>query len=754
MMDESETTTGRRVFYSFLEGLFLLFVVVLSSCTGSMDQQIDNTTDGDTTENYETADGDSDLAEQEKSPAQTCSTSADCSDENSCDPYSSLCRNQECSTDAECSDMYSEAYYCSEDSICLPMECELSEECPEYHYCSSGFCTLYGGCEDVSDIMFESVVPLVRTGEQRRITVRVLDKNGAAIPQAFDIQWSSMNSSVVSIAESDVIANMAAAVGGSVSGTTTIMAKLDFSDTFCSGKELSITLSMQNFAVHDDDLRVIVTNSLTGKTVGDATVMVNNQSIVTPSDANSGVAIFNGVTAPYTIHVFHDNYHYKSLIDINESDVLIPLEPFEGLDQKAGIKTKINLSEIPEILRNDLVFGVAGMANVKSLLDVNVNTLFSGGLLREMPFQGPFHDELAIPSNVTIEASTPVSENLYIEGAPGSHLAWAIGGFVNTTDMVQIVTNRLYDGWSDVGAFLLSGMAFSGTFYHGMVDGIELEAHSMIQDKGTGEEYPLNIEDLNDDGSTTDYIPDYSKFSQESNITLTQLLRNSAEVTMGKLPLYSKPLDGIFTVLGTRTIDRQFVPLGMGNMVVTYDGTGEKPSYTTVGEINVKYAPHYSNLKNDYVVISYALPIENLCNKDNPDMSYSAIIKHFNTSPDTADMGDFIEFSPFATVNLENRMLSYIQAAGGDLHRLSFEKNGRHWDFYKYGATEGYEKINISVPIPSGDDPLTGAVTVTSIEMTQGTDLDDLAAFNAKTLANMDSYVKRYSVYHFHTDDR
>jgi|GEM_PF-3134711 len=739
-------------------GLLLIFMLVtlLSACTGSSEHSL--VADGDGTEEYEIEDGDSEAEfEDDRTISKVCNTIEDCENNNSCDPNSYLCREKECENNSFCVENYSESYYCSEDQLCLPMACQILEDCPDAHYCTGGLCIEYPSCENISDMIFEVVTPFVRTGEQRRISAMILDKNGTHVPQPYDIEWTSMNSSVVDVQTNDSIANMAVAIGGETSGTTTIMATLNLTDAGCEGYELSTTISIQNFAKPTDDLRVIVTDSMTNETIGNATVMVNDTSAITSSENNVGVAIFNDVAPPYTIHVFHNNYQYKTLVNISGDDLLIPMESFVGHNSTAGLKTKLDLSNVPSLLRNDLLFGFMGVSFTQSLLDINAGTIFSSAVMREMPFPAVFTDDLALPSNVVIEKQNdPFSKYVVSEGNPGSTMAWAIGGFIGTNDMIQIVTERINDGWSDVGTFVLSGMSFSGIFYHGMRDNIQLNPAPRLQDNGNRfsadpfDEAPYNKEDLNGNSDTTDYIPNYDFFFDLSpGISLNQALKNRVEINIGELPLYAAPMDGIFTMVGARMINGQLVPMGIGNKVVPQEGSADKPSTTTVGSLNMNFAPHYKGLKNEYVVISYALPTSQFCENDHADMSYSAIIRHYNNIPSPVEMGDFIEFSPFASVEEDNRRFSFIPAKGANLHRVLFENNGRKWEIFLYGSTEEFEKVELSVPEPPGDDPFNSKVAITAADMLEGTSLDDLVTFNAKFLSSMDKYIKRYSVYHF-----
>jgi hypothetical protein len=598
----------------------------------------------------------------------------------------------------------------------------------------------------------------------------VTDLSGRVVPSDVAISWRSLNPEVVSVQPYPEDPAKAQARGGDIFGTTTLVATLKFEQENCSGRELSATISLQNFPTNTSGLRILVVDQSSDALIGGATVMVNGVTATTHSEADKGVVWFADVEPPFDIHIFHQDYHYLSLMHVNSHDILAPLRRFYGINRSAGVAATLDYGDIPPIRRGDASFGLAGLAYTRSLLDLHIGSLFSQPILTSMDFRGPFHSELPLPSNVSLhsedQGSSDAHTDLLASGDADSSIVWALGGYMLSSDLLELVTGRLDDNWTDIGAFLLTALAFSNSYYFGLQTDIELSPLPMVPDNGSNLDTPLNYGDINGNGQETDYVPDYDGFTQlDEPIALTQSLNQQVTIRSGTLPLFGgNRMDGVFAIVGKCLDGRQFIPLGVGTRYVEGNGTSDKPSVGTGGELKLSFAPlNGGDLRNDeYVVIAYAMPFEQVFTRDETRQSVSAILSHSEVSPRMVEMGDFLPFVPWAFVFESERRVQFIPVSGANLHRIGFSSDGRDWEILVGNKDESGEMQEITLPKPPGHDPfgLELAVTAATFWLTDAqldendqpmvsTTLDDLVEFNAKPLSWLDRYVKRFSLYHF-----
>lgn len=743
--------TLRRLFGLLLAATLLLALIGCQDGVSGAGDSVRG--DGDLGDDEAPADGDHPLS---------CLRDEECAPGMACDPLRFECRETECTTDADCPP--DEALVCLESGLCVPAACVSATDCPETHYCRGGNCARIPDCSQIADLAISPVTPYLRSGGTRELSAYVTDLSGRVVLTDAEIRWSSLNPDVVGVQAYPEDSARAQARGGDVFGTTTILATLSFGTEACRDREFTATVSLQNFPTHEHGLRVLVSDGSGDSLIGGATVMVNGQTAVTPSDADRGVVVFDGVEPPFDIHIFHPDYHYLSLIQVNSHDVLAPLKRFYGLNKSAGVSLELDYSPIPPIRHADTRFGLGGLAYTRSLLDLHIGSLFSQPIVRGLLD----HESLPLPSNVSLdfEGATAPSPQLLAVGDPDSTVAWGLGGYLFSDDMLELVTARLHSGWSDVGAFLLTSLAFTGSYYLGITTDLALSAGPMVPDNGENLREPLNGPDLNGNGRVDDYIPNYDGFvTLDAPLPLSQSLNQQVLVRTGMLPVYgSKRTDGVFALVGKRQDGRQFVPLGIGMRHVVADGTGDKPSVGRGGELRVAYAPlNGSDLRNDqYVVIAFATPFSGVFAREEARQSVSAILHRSSVSMQTVEMGDFLPFVPWAYVFEAERRVQFIPVEGGNLHRIGFRSEGREWEILVGVGENASGMTDVVLPTPPGHDPFGLELAVTAVsfwrtdaargeegEPQVSTSLDDLAEFNAKSLNWLDRYVKRFSLYHF-----
>ncbi len=758
------TSEHTRLISRVASGFYFIFILILfvvfpglMGCDSENAIQENNDSpisDGDTAT---ASDGDMDGDPEPPNDIQetiACTANAECPSTTACDPYNFVCRTEECAMQADCVGQYGIASTCSDSGLCLPIPCAGNEICPDGHYCTTGFCMPYPACAALSDLIVESGTLITRTGQHMQVVARAIDAAGTALPELAAIQasveWRSLNSDVVSIITEN--GGNVILLGGPISGTTTVLARLAFENDACSGIELSVSLSVQNFAQIDEGLRVILVEQHSGSLVGGATVEVNGVSRLTAEDINAGVALFENVEPPYRVHVFHPDYHYLSLINLTESDLLLPLLPFDGPHQKAGIKGTPDLSQTPEILQRSGFVSLLGLAYTASLLDLLPGGLFSPTLLQPAAVRGPFHDQLSLPANIRLHPIAGDENTLiYATGSSSSPAAWGLGGFLNATDYMSLVVDSIYDGWTNMGAFVVTALTNSAQYFHGILSGIQVESLPMLTDNGNGDTQPSNQIDINGDNTTDDFVPDYAGFlSIGDELKLSHPMNQRVKARLGRLPLMNlKPVGGVFTILGSRLLssEQAFIPVGLAMKQISQNGHLDKPSVGMGGDLWTPFTPYYGGLTNEYTAIAYALEFADLFPTENCALSYSAIVADYDGQSEELEFGDFLALPTYAAMTTDERRLEFIPVEGAPIHRLRVIANGRQWEIYIETPDTERDTVVINLPQPPLEDVLDGHLSVTALDMQPNQSLDHFAGFNQVSLATIDRYFTRFSTY-------
>ncbi len=760
---------NRRTPIFFLAEIVLLCLIVFhfSACgeeSADFAEGDDVPQDGDKSDGDALEDGDA--AGNVHPETIPCYDDADCEGNSACDPYKFLCRDSECVTDFDCEGFADTRTRCAENGLCLPIPCSSGEDCPEAHYCTAGLCRALPTCDEISDIRIDPILPLLRMGESRALTARVLDVHGTVIPSDHSFEWTSMNPDVVS-----VNGETGLATGGLVSGTTSILVRLTFSETDCRGVSFSNSISLRNFSKETSGVRVVVIDAVTGLGIGDAGVQLNGENGRTPTGIDQGVVRFESDAPPFDIHVFHENYHYFSAYQVQTNDLLIPLAPFHGVAQTGGIRAEPDVP-ISSLLDPQLMsrFYLIGMGHIGSLLDLSMESLFPGYLKTTNAYHEgrPFNSMIPFPANVSMNpqaakdfdgivlsdpSDLPLRNGVFAEGDPGASVAWILGGNIPTADFLDLVTARIHEEWIASRAFLVSALGYSGNFRHGLLGGLSPKALSTIPDDGSRTPEFLNEEDLNGNGITTDFIPDYENFDDLGDtLALGQALNQNLRISIGQMPnLNGNPLEGLLAVIGARTTGNQFVPLGLTSRLLE---TTEEEETESAG-IDLPFSPYYGSLYDRYTTLVMALPFDRVFDPNAKHLSRSVIVRTSDRSPETLESGDFMGFPPFGYPLAEKREFNFVGVEEADFYRISFENDGRRWDVY-CGCEAGAADVRtLTLPMPSEtDDPYGGQASITAIETSKSagdtsmTTLDDFLSFNAVPLTRLDRYISRFSVYY------
>ncbi len=740
--------------FNFLYLLILPLIFYVGAC--APDNSESNSADlGDSG----SLDGDFDSTEENNGSSDEkngCLMDSDCTTGEVCDLQENTCRLPECESDAFCVDEYGIGSYCSYKGICISEICFSSEDCNSDKYCALGYCRPLPTCDRIADAQIFVELPLIRSGQEVHFEAVAYDESGTILPEmdGLSFSWESMNSGVV-----EIDPQSGDAVGGSVSGTTTVVMRFEYDDPECTPYQLSDTISIQNFAAYEDGARVVIIDAETNQPVGGATVSLNGVVKTTSADIDAGLALFEGLEPPYELHVFHKDYHYLSVVGVEGADILIPLQKYYGPHRAAGIKGKLNFEELTQLIDGDMLFGMVGLASKRSLLDMPINQLFSMPIVTRMPRTVGERNSMILPSNLEFMEPGEDSDGYIAEGESCQDaVAWAWGGYLPAEQLVDMMETRLSDDWSDMSAMLFSSLSFSSNFFHGMSKGISLEMSPMVLDDGSFNSAPYDKQDLNGNGLSDDYIPDYGEFTDlGDSLHLTRPMNHHLTIETGLLPTYGQShLDGTLLVVGSPFPNGKFVPLGVGVGGVLEDqqtdgAEGDDLSdKDNSGRVDLSFAPYYGGLKDEYVLVSYALPLSSLEGGSDSGPQHSAVIRRFSGKIESVKMPDYLDVVPYASISEEDRGVTVYASAGADFFRIIFEKDGRKWELLVDGGNmEELEKVELTLPIPPEGDPYDLAMSVYAVDLYEGISLDYLSAFNSSPLHRADAVTERVSVYRY-----
>ncbi len=732
--------------FCFTYFLILLLAALSSACGTESSGSAADTADGDLVQ-----DGDM-FSDGDSAVAGTCSSSEDCEDGLICDPVTGVCSEPECRQDAECRELYDDESYCSDEGFCVNGTCFGSQDCSHGTYCSTGYCRPLPTCDRIADARIMTSLPLIRAGKEVGLKAAAYDDQGVVLPSlnGLKFEWESMNSEIVAV---DAITGVA--TGGKLSGTTTIMMHLRYSDPACAPYEITDTMSMQNFAAYDEGVRVVVIDSASDQPVGGAVVSLNGVNVITSSDADAGVALFEGAEAPYTVHVFHEHYHYFSIIGISGKDILIPLEAFDGPNRSAGIRGNLDYSGLDEKPEGSYNFGIAGTSFSNSLISSPVDMLFSSPVLKNIPLGMLNQEESLLPSNIELFGDTSnsaVSSSYLADGRSGLSVAWAWAGFIPTEDVKEVLSASLDNEWDAWGALLFATLSFSENFYHGMLADVELQSASMVPDNGSFNKPPYDRSDLNGNGDPEDLIPDYHYYTDlGSSLKPEKPMNRRIKVSPGFLPTFGQDhLDGTLVVLGSNLPGGDFIPLGVGVGDESVTLRDDDDSEGDNAEIIVNFTPYYGGLSDRYTLISYAVPASKSQESLASGPVHSAVIHRFSGKTKSVKLPDYLDIVPFASYDESSRTVIIYAGEGADMYRVVFSSNGRRWDLL---ADTGYLKeldmMELTLPVPVSDDPCGSSMSVYAVDLSENYSLDSLAAFDDKTLLGVDQVTDRISVYNY-----
>ena len=466
-----------------------------------------------------------------------CSTLADCAANEVC--LNSACvpvchSNSECATGLVC-----------EEGICLAPACGSDSQCQSGQACLNGKCTSGPAASQIDHCTVTPNPAVVRAGATSQLKAVAYDSTGTAV-HFEGFTWSATGPATV-----DATGLVTGTGAGSVTATATV-----------TGTTKTCTSAVTAYAAAGADAHVTVINIHTKQPVVGAKVVIDTATTAQATDAN-GVATFTGLTGTHDIHVFASGYGYTSFIQTTSKDLLVPLTPYVTAAVRSGFQGHMCESRTSDPActaegdfspLQDQGQGVHlaffGSSIPNSLLDLSVDTLV-----------GPLHSVTLTIANTTTTTSLPYglvlgigsqffgTQDYRVFADGGARDLWGLGGNVNLTDVVKILSPLLQGGGTtniDIGTLLPKLLGFFGRFQAGANVAVTAPANAAT--------------------------PTFTK----KTIGLTTPMRLRLTANSQNLPKVDGTyVDGVIAVAGAMNYPMGFVPLGLSAGIKAKDNSGK-----------------------------------------------------------------------------------------------------------------------------------------------------------------------------------
>lgn len=650
---------------------------------------------------------------------------AACCVDLTCDVFSAECMPA-CSSDADCrarTDVPNAGDLKCKNGACDFDHCGFDSDCPAGKVCHLGNCIGSFGCADIASCQVEPTSAVVRQGTPVQFSATAYLQDGLVAP-GVPFNWTSDDDGIVSVNSSGL------ATAGAQPGPTTITATV-------AGCAVSCRANVYNYGeAQAGSTRVMVVDELEGIPIQGADVTLGAQPpATTGADGTVEFTIELSPAAPADITVTRANYHYLTLKAVESPDVIAHLGKIYHLDENdaavsGGVKGLLDFDKIRCEAGHvcDVNLGIAGLSMPGSLTNIKPRTVLGDNVVTPMNLGGssvdvPFPEGfvLGLGASWFKQYSTPT-------GIPGTRAAWATGGKMDLSALIDLLMPAIWSG--DEIEYIRIILSLLGDF--GSHSAIASDVHiSPIPEL-------LDSNDLNGNGLTDDFIPDYDGFPAE-NMTLYVPIDHSLTITPPRLPVGT--YDVVVVLSGVIVRGNGLVPLGISAGLDSISHSDD-PDGVIDDPIILHSAEVAGRIPEDAcrrVILALAFNIASLASQTSTrlrlagqvlfvdDFDGARTIPPFMTPADVA-------YDPAA------RRLDINQAPAADYFQAIFEdETGKKWNI----LAENPVSFDLPPAPPEGDR--SARADFVSVELVPGVGYQDLPAFNNTNLDDLATLVKAFS---------
>jgi hypothetical protein len=412
----------------------------------------------------------------------TCAIDADCAQD--CTAAACICADGHCHEASVCT---GEADCTAEEDcvggICVPHLCRGPDDCQAGEICVDGACVAGGNPAMVYEVIILTPGGPVRSGQQIQLEAIALNQGGNEVP-GIGFNWDSSQSNRAAVDAAGVL------TGGNVAGNADITATAQGT----SPSVVSLPVTFTNVLdPSNSTVRVTVINAFDRLPVAGAPVVLDDgtaQETGTTDAAGSVELTDPGDVAD--IHVFSDDHDYVSVLGTLSKDLLIPLPDRSNLAKAGGFSGQMTF-----VGEGAVSMGLAGTSIAGQLLDMNFGRLVGQTFIVTISMAG-YTTQIPLPAQMVVNASfqgmdIPVKDTYYVVGQRGLRAAWAMGGFID----FSVLMNLMQGG--SINDVLIELLPYFSLFHHGLMPVFDVFPQDLVVDAG----------DLDGDQDTTELLPDW-----------------------------------------------------------------------------------------------------------------------------------------------------------------------------------------------------------------------------------------------------
>jgi hypothetical protein len=640
-----------------------------------------------------------------------------------------------CTTDS-CVDDYSDHPFnadmiCTSANVCDFNHCTKSENCQPGQACLGGNCVTIPGCDQIASCSISPKSAVVQQGTSVELNASAYFASGALVPGA-TFTWASSANDNAGVADGVV-------TGGSVGGEALITATV-------AGCQITCDVGVINYAAVETGARVVVVDEILGTPIEGISVEIAGE--IQTTDVN-GAAIFADYTAPADVNVFHREYGYVTMRQVQTNDIIVGLGKTHHIEYTAeghsfvagGIKGQFDFDMIrchENYDTCDVRFGLAGLS-IPNIINLNLDTLVGGLVKTELDLGAGEPMEVPLPSGLVLCLhDTCFKPNFNPTGTPGTRAAWGLGGKVDFNILLNKLGPLIGGDTSnlDIGGLVASLLPIFTTFSTAVVPNVPIETIPMVVDTN----------DINGNGETQDFVPDYNNFDERDlPLDVPMDIPMTFTIPDGSL---GEGFDGVLVLAGVVVPEAGLIPLGLSAGLDSTDADDPKD-----GNIDAPIAVTVADIKGripeDQVTrlaVAIALDLDSLMASGGSVVTMaSQIIK----MPNNEFGGDFT-LEPFmvpskAYYNAGTRTMTVLEKSEGATFFQSILDSPDNANWHILGGADDWQVGDYSLPADT-NLPEDRSVTANLIAVKlDGVSYDDYVAFNGNNMNDLIMLVSAFS---------
>jgi hypothetical protein len=393
------------------------------------------------------------------------------------------------------------------------------------------------------------------------------------------------------------------------------------------------------------------------------------------------------------------------------TDLLVPLPDRSNMTKAGGFSGQMTF-----VGEGAVSMGLAGTSIAGQLLDMNFGRLVGQTFIVTISMAG-YTTQIPLPAQMVVNASfqgmdIPVKDTYYVVGQRGLRAAWAMGGFID----FSVLMNLMQGG--SINDVLIELLPYFSLFHHGLMPVFDVFPQDLVVDAG----------DLDGDQDTTELLPDWDGALPDLDLEPSHSQDIYLNVTPPNMPSHGgQPIASVVYVSGALS-SLGFTPLGL---------TSDQANGGVADPMTMKMAPAYGGLEaGEYAVLVMAVPPA-VGNEMPPDVAMVLRVDRNLPTDISFDYG-FLAFPEDAVFTAADRELTASAVSGATLYRSTIQATEGRWIVYLSGTGT----IAYTLPaVPGGMDDLgTGEViTFDPIALSDGLTFEDLVTFNGEDLDRINS---------------